>query len=125
MKVTIINTDKLVGVNSEFYKVVDLNIDSSIHAIQWYETWGEIEYQSVIENNKLIKPANTFIDSFSEFEIVINQWQLAKKEEAKRIADEAEAKRIKEEAQRLEDEKIIQEFFAEQQLKTNNITSNA
>lgn len=48
MKLTIIPDGKIIGIGGTFYENVqqDLSwIPSNVHAVQWYDTWGEIEYK--------------------------------------------------------------------------------
>lgn len=115
MRVTIVNEDKHVGINGEFYRVQNLNIDPNIHAIQWYETWGEIEYKIRLENEKPYKPENTIINSFSDYEFISTDWQLAKEAELKRIADEAEKKRKEDEEQLLKEQAELEAYIKEMQ----------
>jgi hypothetical protein len=47
MKLTIIPSDKTIGIDGKFY--LDIQEDFSwvpadVHAVQWYETWGEVEF---------------------------------------------------------------------------------
>lgn len=47
MRITIIPSDKAIGIDGHFYLNMkeDLSwIPSDVHAVQWYDTWGEIEY---------------------------------------------------------------------------------
>lgn len=115
MRISIINEDKHVGINGEFYRVENLNIDPNIHAIQWYETWGEIEYKIRLENGRPFKPENTIIDNFSAYEFISTDWQLAKEAELKRIADEAEKKRKAEEEQLLKEQAELEAYIKEMQ----------
>lgn len=48
MKLTIVPDDRLVGIDSIFYYDIqqDLSwIPSNVHAVHWYDTWGEVEYR--------------------------------------------------------------------------------
>lgn len=45
MRVTIIPSDKFIRKDNDFVNLPEWNFnDSNIHAIQWYDTWGEVEY---------------------------------------------------------------------------------
>ena len=75
MRVTIIPTDGFVSVDGEGYSGLDLTfMDSDIHALQWYETEGELEIQDargrVIENRP--------IDSLEPYQPALDAWQAAK-----------------------------------------------
>ena len=48
MKLVIVPDDRLVGIDSIFYYDIqqDLSwIPSNVHAVHWYDTWGEVEYR--------------------------------------------------------------------------------
>lgn len=56
MRLTIIPSDKAIGINGEFISNIgeDLSwVPSDIHAVQWYDTWGEIEYNDGSPNEKI------------------------------------------------------------------------
>jgi hypothetical protein len=80
MRITIIPSDSLVIVDGKSVSNLDLSaIPTHIHAIQWYDKEGEIEW--VDELGRLIK--NETIVSFDEFQWVIDAWAVgcAKEEE--------------------------------------------
>jgi hypothetical protein len=86
MRVTIIPVDSFVSVDNRGYSGLDLSfMESDIHALQWYETEGELEIQDsrgrVIENRS--------IDSLEPYQPALDAWQAAKD------AAEAEALQIK------------------------------
>ena len=57
MKLTIITSDKSVGENDKFYNNLDLNscnIPADVHALQWQDTAGWIEYNSPLTENQPI-----------------------------------------------------------------------
>jgi hypothetical protein len=75
MRVTIIPADGFVSVNGEGYGQLDLSsMASDIHALQWYETEGELEIEDargrVIENRP--------IDSLEPYQPALDAWQVAK-----------------------------------------------
>jgi len=85
MRVTIIPVDGFVSVDGEGYSGLDLSfMASDIHALQWYETDGELEIQDargrVIENRP--------IDSLEPYQPALDAWQVAKD------AAEAEAEAV-------------------------------
>lgn len=56
MKFTIIPVDESVGVNGVFYLKLDLsscNIPADVHALQWQDTAGWIEFSTPIENQPI------------------------------------------------------------------------
>lgn len=78
MRVTILPDDKSVSVNGEWYADLDLSfLDSTIHAVQWYDTHGEIERKDPVTKRMT---SNEEITSFDEFQPAIAAWQ-AKKDE--------------------------------------------
>lgn len=67
MKVTIVADDSLVGVDEEF-KIIDLStLNANIHAVQWNETAGHIEYKDYSSNLSItdISPYQSFIDAWT------------------------------------------------------------
>jgi hypothetical protein len=61
MRLTIVPIDKKVGVNGLFFGDLNLatcDIPPNIHALQWYETEGEVEF---INNPDRTKPQNELI----------------------------------------------------------------
>jgi hypothetical protein len=76
MRLTIIPSDGFVAVNGLGFSGLDLSsFDSSIHAIQWYGEFGEMEIKNPI-TGKMIE--NREITSIEEFQGAINAWQTAK-----------------------------------------------
>ena len=87
MKVTIIPDDKSVSVDGKGFGDLDLSfIDSSVHAVQWYETHGEIERRDPITKRMV---ANEVITSIDAFQPAITAWQAAKIAEEEAIAQAA------------------------------------
>lgn len=74
MKVTIVPDDKCVIMNGDARMDLDFAIDPAIHAIQWYETWGEIEYKTQLVNGEVVKPANEIIQSLNPFQSALDAW---------------------------------------------------
>jgi len=61
MRLTIVPIDKKVGIDGVFLDNLDLStcdIPANIHALQWYETEGEVEFTN---NPDRTKPQNEFI----------------------------------------------------------------
>ena len=56
MRLTIIPSDKAIGIDGEFFLNIgeDLSwIPSNVHALQWYDTWGEVEFNNGSPNEKI------------------------------------------------------------------------
>jgi hypothetical protein len=78
MRLTIIKEDGFVSVDNDGYKGIDLSrLDESIHAVQWYDTYGEVEIKD--SRNRIIE--NKEIANIDDYLFVITLWQ-AKKDEA-------------------------------------------
>jgi len=75
MKITVIPTNGSISIDGEVHHKIDLSsLDPTIHAIQWYDTEGEVEIKDargrIVENRK--------ITSFDEFAFVIPLWESVK-----------------------------------------------
>jgi hypothetical protein len=76
MRFILIPSDKVVTIDGESYRDLNLEqVDPTIHAVQWYETWGEIEY---IKDENEYKPENQKIYSLDSFQFAIDEWNKAK-----------------------------------------------
>lgn len=67
MRLTIIPSDGKVNVDNEFFEFLDLsscNVPENIHALQWYESSGEIEF---LNNPDRTKPLNEVITSLPDW----------------------------------------------------------
>ena len=65
MRLTMVETSKFVVIDG--VKAVNLSFPSkyeNIHAIQWYDTWGEVEFK-VDENGN--KPENIKIKNLNDY----------------------------------------------------------
>jgi hypothetical protein len=92
MKLTIIPSDGSVYKNNVCYSDFDLSfIPFNVHALQWEEAFGEIEFKRTIENQQIIKPQNELITELPTWaqECVV-LWDLtdAQRIEQERIAEE-------------------------------------
>lgn len=84
MRVTILMDDSSVAVDGEGYGNLDLSaIDPTVHAVQWYETHGEVEHKDPVT---MRMTENRTIDSFDEFQPAITAWQVEKDRVAAAIA---------------------------------------
>ena len=75
---TIIPEDKFISVDGEGFLDIDFTIDESIHAVQWYGTYDQIEYKRYFDGSKLVSPENTFFEDYLEFQPMFDSWQLRK-----------------------------------------------
>jgi hypothetical protein len=98
MRMMILADDKRVIVGEEGYDGLNLSfLDPTIHAVQWYDTHGEVEHKNPATGKMT---ANREIQNIDEFQQAITVWQAAKdaaeaaRLEAARIAAEAEAARL-------------------------------
>ena len=71
MRLTIIPCDSRVVKNGVAHDVDLSNIHPLIHAIQWHDNWGEIEWKD--ERGRLVR--NEEIESIEEYEWVLDLWQ--------------------------------------------------
>lgn len=75
MRAIIISETGRVVIDGESYDAIDLSsLDPSIHAIQWYDTYGEVEIKDA--RGRMVE--NREITSFDEFAFVIPLWEAAK-----------------------------------------------
>jgi hypothetical protein len=94
MKLTIIPIDKKVGIDELFFGNLDLSecaIPANVHALQWYETEGEIEFTN---NPDRTKPQNELISELPAWaNACVTKWNEAKaaKEAAANALAEAAA----------------------------------
>ena len=72
MRVTIIPSDGSVTIDGDGRAPIDLSfMGQDIHAVQWYETWGEIERKDP-ETGAMT--ANEHIADLSLFQAAIDAW---------------------------------------------------
>ena len=87
MRITVIPEDGTVSIGGVGYSGIDLSpIDPSVHAVQWYDTDGEIEVKDA--RGRIVE--NRVITSFDEFAFVIPLWEMANlkaMQEAQALAD--------------------------------------
>jgi len=89
MKVSIIPSDKTIIVDGQAL-TFDYDIDPTIHAIQWDEDSGEIEYNDGIANEQFTD--STLVDSLvSAYEDEVERLEAEAQATAQAVVDEAEA----------------------------------
>jgi len=86
MRITIIPSDGFVSIDGYGFSGLNLSsIDPTVHAVQWYDTHGEIEVKDLATGRMV---ANTEITSLEQFQVAIDIWN-SRKEEI--LAAEAQA----------------------------------
>ena len=80
MRLTIVADDNAVYVGGKALTVDLSGLDPAIHAVQWYDTWGEIEYSYDGPDNSK-KPNERFTD-ISSFQVFVDRWNVAAAKEA-------------------------------------------
>jgi hypothetical protein len=84
MRVSIVVPDDMVIVDRTIGLKVDCaSLDNgNIHAIQWYETWGEIEYKTeyLPDHQRWHRQPNKRFEDFRPFQSYVDAWRKAKDE---------------------------------------------
>ena len=79
MRLVITADDKRVCVDGVCYDDCNMTLlDSAIHAVQWYEQYGEIEFKSKFENGQIVKPQNEIITDVTPYQWAVDAWNAAK-----------------------------------------------
>lgn len=90
MKIVIVADDARVVVDAVAYDELNMSqLDPSIHAIQWYGEYGEVEFKTKFENGQIVKPENHIINDFTPYQWAVDVWNSAKASEEAAIAEEA------------------------------------
>ena len=77
MRVTVIPEDGFVSVDGEGYSDLDLSFTPyEVHALQWYDTDGEIEYQDA-RGRATHNEAITSLEQFEYWNQCYTVWQAA------------------------------------------------
>ena len=74
MRLTIIAEDGTVYLNGARLKVDTSSLDPTIHAVQWYDTYGEVEFKTDAKGNR--KP-NMKITDVSPYQSFVDKWNTA------------------------------------------------
>lgn len=83
MRLTLIRADGFIAIDGVSY-IVDLStIDPTIHAVQWYEDQGEIEYAD--SRGRIVENVN--ITSIDNFQQVISLWQAKHQQNLQDVVD--------------------------------------
>jgi len=79
MRLTIVPSDKTIIVDGQGCSGISTDwswVPSNVHAVQWFDTWGEVEYNDG-QNNERIDDLGTYIQAVTHLET-----------EKQRVADE-------------------------------------
>ena len=75
MRVTIIAEDSVVLVDGQALTVDLSGLDEEIHAIQWHDGRGEIEYK--YDEESMSMRSNFVIVDFSPYQVFLDRWTMA------------------------------------------------
>lgn len=79
MRLTIIADDKTISIDQQNISPVEMpQLDSAIHAVQWYDTWGEVEFRTALTDGVPTKPANQTITDIAPYQWAVAAWNEAK-----------------------------------------------
>ena len=72
MRVIIVPSDGMVSIDGKEYTDIDLAfIPNNVHAVQWYDTFGEVEicdqYGRILENQP--------ITSLDDYQLALDRWE--------------------------------------------------
>ena len=85
MRLIIVPVDGAVSVDGKGFGGLDLSfMEASVHAVQWYETHGEIERKDPITGRMV---ANEVITSIEAYQPALDAWQAAKTAEEAAAAE--------------------------------------
>ena len=87
MRLVIIADDARVGIDGTNFDGLDMpQLDPSIHAVQWYGEYGEVEFKTKFENGQIVKPQNQIITDAAPYQWAVDVWNAAKVAEEAAIA---------------------------------------
>lgn len=89
MRLTIVPVDGAVYVDGVSYSDLDLSfIPADIHALQWYDTYGELEFKRSFVDGQIVHPANQLINELPEWANTAQaSWNAAKVAEETALAE--------------------------------------
>lgn len=91
MRVSILPRDGVVSIDGETFSELDLSsMDPNIHAVQWYDTAGEVEWKEP-HPYKLLIVENEPITSLDAFQGALDAWAIAKSAD---VAERAAAEQL-------------------------------
>lgn len=90
MRLTIIADDKCISIDGEGYDGIYMpELPANIHALQWYETFGEVEFKTELRGNKFVKPENQIIVDLDDYGWVVEKHAAARQAYEESIARES------------------------------------
>lgn len=93
MRLTIVPADGAVYVDGASYLDLDLSfIPADVHALQWYDTYGELEFKRSFVDGQIVHPINEILTELPEWANTAKTvWDAAKvvEEEAQLAAEQA------------------------------------
>ena len=89
MRLTIIPTDGAVYIDGAAYSGLDLSfIPTDVHALQWYDTYGELEFKRSFIDGQVVHPSNQLINELPEWAGTAQEsWNAAKVAEETALAE--------------------------------------
>lgn len=82
MRLTIVPIDGSVSVDGVWFGGIDLSFMApSIHAVQWYETHGEIEVKDPVTGRMVANEAITSIEAFAPAIVLWEEAKIAHEQE--------------------------------------------
>ena len=75
MRVTIIKDDNAVYLGGSHRRVDCSTLSSDFHALQWYETWGEIEFVTDVSQDPPQRKPNQVIRDLEPYQALIDAWK--------------------------------------------------
>lgn len=73
MRITVVAVDGVVCVDNVCYAGIDMaSLPSTLHAMQWYDTYGEEEHV----DPETRRPYTTQIGNTAAYQDVLDQWQV-------------------------------------------------
>ena len=88
MRVTIINVDNQVTIDGITLVIPLDGLDPSVHAVQWYGTYGEVEIKDPVTGKM---QENRHIDSIQDYSMFVDAWTAKREELLAQEAIEAQA----------------------------------
>jgi hypothetical protein len=81
MRLTYIKSDKSIGIDGAFLTVDNSSFDQEVDAIQWYDTYGEIEFVNRQERN------NEIFEDIDYIQPLIDFWNVEKTKQDQLIVE--------------------------------------
>ena len=82
MRLTYIKSDKSIGIDGAFLTIDNSSFDQEVDAIQWYDTYGEIEFLNRQQRN------NEIFEDINYIQPLIDLWNAEKINQDQLIAEQ-------------------------------------